>query len=41
MMVERDVEREDVFMDLRFRKVMVRFCFSIGEGVSMVKVMAR
>ena len=41
MVSERDEDREDEFMDLRFRKVIVRFCFSKGEGVSMWKVMAR
>ena len=30
---ERHVEREEGLMDLRLRKVTVRFCFSWGKGV--------
>ena len=41
MASDRDVEREEVFMDFSFRNFMVRFNLSMGAGVSMWKEMAR
>ena len=36
-----EVERAEGEMDLRFLKVMVRFCFVVGMGMSMSMVIAR
>ena len=41
MASDMEAEREELSMDFSFRKVMVRFSFSRGAGVSIWKEMAR